>query len=228
MSTPYNAFHSKNRTQGRRPLTRDIPVSASYHAPRVRMSKDFEPESTFSLLERAREGDREAIERLVARHRPPLQRWASGRLPRWARDMVDTQDLVQETLFATFRKIETFRPERVGALQAYLRTAVLNRIRGELRRVGRRPTSEALDEEQADGGPSPLEEAIGREATDRYEAALARLRPDEQEAIIGRIELGYTYDEVAEALGKPSGDAARKAAERALVRLVEEMTRGAP
>ena len=142
--------------------------------------------------------------------------------------MVDTQDLVQETLFATFRKIETFRPERVGALQAYLRTAVLNRIRGELRRVGRRPTSEALDEEQADGGPSPLEEAIGREATDRYEAALARLRPDEQEAIIGRIELGYTYDELAEALGKPSGDAARKAAERALVRLVEEMTRGAP
>ena len=74
------------------PLTRDIPVSASYHAPRFRMSKDFQPESTFSLLERAREGDREAIELLVARHRPPLQRWASGRLPRWARDMVDTQE----------------------------------------------------------------------------------------------------------------------------------------
>jgi RNA polymerase sigma-70 factor (ECF subfamily) len=74
---------------------------------------------------------------------------------------------------------------------------------------------------------SPLEEAIGREATDRYEAALAALRPEEREAIIGRIELGYTYDELAEALGKPSGDAARKAAERALVRLVEEMTRGA-
>ena len=80
------------------------------------MSKDFEPESTFSLLERAREGDQEAVELLVARHRPPLQRWASGRLPRWARDMVDTQDLVQETLFRTVRNIETFRPQRVGAL----------------------------------------------------------------------------------------------------------------
>src|SRR5213592_4372362 len=192
------------------------------------MTKDLEPESTFSLLERARAGDRHAIEQLVARHRGPLKRWASGRLPRWARGMVETQDLVQETLFQTFKRIETFRPERVGALQAYLRQAVLNRIRDELRRVARRPAPDPLDENHVDPGPSPLEEAIGREATDRYEAALAALRSEDREAIIGRVELGYSYDELADALGKPSGDAARKAAERALVRLVEEMARGAP
>ena len=191
------------------------------------MTKDLEPESTFSLLERARAGDRHAIELLVERQRGPLQRWASGRLPRWARGMVDTPDIVQETLFQTFRRIEAFRPERVGALQAYLRQAVLNRIRDELRRVSRRPAVDPLQDEHIDPGPSPLEEAIGKEATERYEAALAALRHEEREAIIGRIELGYTYDELAEALGKPSGDAARKAAERALVRLVEEMTRGA-
>jgi len=192
------------------------------------MTREPGPESTFSLLERARGGDRQAIDRLVERHRGPLARWASGRLPRWARGMVDTQDVVQETLFQTFKRIEAFRPERVGALQAYLRQAVLNRIRDELRRVGRRPVTDALEDQHVDPGPSPLEEAIGREATDRYEAALATLRPEEQEAIVGRIELGFTYDELAEALGKPSADAARKAAERALVRLVEEMTRGAP
>jgi RNA polymerase sigma factor (sigma-70 family) len=191
------------------------------------MTDERQPESTFSLLERARAGDRHAIDRLVERHRGPLQRWASGRLPRWARGMIDTPDVVQETLFQTFRKIETFRPERVGALQAYLRQALLNRIRDELRRVARRPVTDALDDEHVDPGPSPLEETIGREATARYETALARLKPQEQEAIIGRIELGYTYDELAEALGKPTADAARKAAERALMRLVEEMTRGA-
>src|SRR5262245_60005294 len=129
------------------------------------MTKESEPESTFSLLERARSGDRHAIELLVARHRAPLQRWASGRLPQWARGMVETQDLVQETLSQTFRKIETFRPERVGALQAYLRQAVLNRIRDELRRVGRRPALNVLDDAHIDPGPSPLEEAIGKEAT---------------------------------------------------------------
>jgi RNA polymerase sigma-70 factor (ECF subfamily) len=72
---------------------------------------------------------------------------------------------------------------------------------------------------------SPLEEAIGREAVERYERALARLKPEERETIIAKVELGYSYDELAEALGKTTSDAARKAAQRALVRLAEEMKR---
>ena len=73
-------------------------------------------ESTFNLIERARAGDSEALDRLFARHRKPLQRWASGRLPKWARDIADTEDLVQETLLQTFKRIEGFEPRRVGAL----------------------------------------------------------------------------------------------------------------
>jgi RNA polymerase sigma-70 factor, ECF subfamily len=180
-------------------------------------------ESTFQLLERARAGDQEAVDRLFARCVGPLQRWASGRLPKWARDATDTDDLVQETLLQTFRRIDAFEPRGVGALQAYLRQAVLNRVRDELRRKGRRPDVTALDGWEIDAGLSPLEQAIGQETVDRYERALARLQPAERETIIARIELGYTYDELAEALGKPSADAARKAAQRALVRLVQEM-----
>lgn len=60
----------------------------------------------------------------------------------------------------------------------------------------------------------------------RYEAALARLEPEEREAIVGRIELGCPYAELAEALGKPSADAARMTVSRALLRLAEEMSRG--
>lgn len=183
-------------------------------------------ESTFSLIVRARAGDSEALDLLFARHRKPLQRWASGRLPMWARDIADTEDLVQETLFQTFKRIGDFEPRRVGALQAYLRQAVLNRIREELRRKGRKPDATDLDDIQVDSGQSPLEQAIGREAVDRYEEALARLKPEEREAIIARVEMGYTYEELAEALGKPTPDAARKAAQRALVRLAEEMKRG--
>ena len=183
-------------------------------------------ESTFSLIERARTGDTQALERLFARLRKPLQRWASGRLPTWARDISDTEDLVQETLLNTFRRIGDFEPRRVGALQAYLRQAVLNRIREELRRKGRRPHATDLDDIEIDIAESPLEQAIGREAVERYEQALARLKTEEREAIIGRVEMGYTYEELAEALGKPTPDAARKAAQRALVRLAEELKRG--
>lgn len=180
-------------------------------------------ESTFVLIHRARSGDQDALDRLFARHLKPLQRWASGRLPRWARDLASTDDLVQETLLQTFKRIEDFEPRGVGALQAYLRQAVLNRIRDELRRRGRKPQSVELDDLDVAGDSSPLEEAIGHEALEHYERALERLRPEDRDAIIARVELGLSYEELAEALGKPTPDAARKAAQRALVRLAEEM-----
>ena len=149
-----------------------------------------DPESTFHLIDRARAGDRAALERLFERHVKPLQRWARGRLPRWARDLADTDDLVQDTLIQTFKRIEGFEPRRVGALQAYLRQAVLNRIRDELRRKRRQPNVTELDGLELDTSKSPLEQAIGQEAVDRYERALERLKPEEREAIIARVEMG--------------------------------------
>jgi RNA polymerase sigma-70 factor (ECF subfamily) len=184
-------------------------------------------ESTFHLLERIRAGDAGALDTLVGRYLPRLRRWARGRLPRWARDLTDTDDLVQETLLRSFRQMERFEPRSEGALQAYLRQAVVNRIRDEVRRRRRSPDAVELDSQQADDSPSPLEAAIGREAVERYDTALSKLRAEEREAIIGRVELGLTYPELAEALGKPSAEAARKTAQRALVRLAEELKRSA-
>ena len=185
-----------------------------------------DPESTFHLIERARQGDTSALERLFDRHLAPLQRFARGRLPRWARDLSDTDDLVQDTLLRTFTRMESFEPRGVGALQAYLRQAVMNRMRDEIRRRGRQPAVTDLDGVDLPSEDSPLEDAIGREAAETYERALERLRPEEREAIIARVELGCSYDQLAEALGKPTPDAARKAAQRALLRLAEEMRRG--
>jgi len=184
-----------------------------------------ELDSTFNLLERARQGDSEAVERLFARHLKPLQRWASGRLPKWARDLADTDDLVQDTLLRTFKRMGDFEPRGSGSLQAYLRRAILNRLRDELRRKGRLPEVTGLENVIAEG-QSPIEETLGREVVAEYEEALGRLKPEEQEAVIGRIEMGYSYEELSRVLGKPSPDAARKAAQRALVRLAEEMKRG--
>jgi RNA polymerase sigma factor (sigma-70 family) len=182
-----------------------------------------EAESTFHLLERVRAGDDAALESLLARYMPRLRRWARGRLPRWARDVTDTDDLVQDTLLKSFRQMQRFEHHHEGALHAYLRQAVVNRIRDELRQKARTPGRDELDDEQADAGASPLEAAIGTQAMERYESALARLRSEDREAIIARVELGLSFQELAEALDKPSADAARKAAERALVRLAEEM-----
>ena len=180
-------------------------------------------ESTFTLLERARRGDVQAMDALFHRHLGPLQRWARGRLPNWARDMSDTDDLVQDALLRTFRQLEHFDSRGVGALHAYLRQAVVNRVRDELRRKGRQPDAVELADIDVRADQSPLEEAIGRETLEHYQAALERLRPEEREAIVARVEMAYSYEELAQVLGKPTPDAARKAAQRALVRLAEEM-----
>ena len=188
-------------------------------------------ETSLDLLRRAQAGDSEALNTLIARYLPRMRRWATGRLPAQARGMTDTQDLVQDTVAQAFRRIEGFDIRGEGALQAYLRQALLNQIRQEIRRASRRLPPGERDGDQAvadveDPGPSPLEEAIGTEALERYEQALARLRPEDREAIIARVELGLSHQEVAEAIGKPSANAARMAVERALARLLKEMNEG--
>jgi RNA polymerase sigma-70 factor (ECF subfamily) len=140
--------------------------------------------------------------------------------------MMDTDDLVQETVTRAVKRLDAFESRHEGALQAYLRQAVMNRIRDEVRRSKRSPAPTALPDNHADQTASPLDLAIGQEAVDRYEAALARLRPEDREAVVARIELDGTYQDVAVALGKPSADAARMAVSRALLRLAEEMSRG--
>ena len=180
-------------------------------------------DATADLLARAQAGDEEALNRLFERHIPLLKRWASGRLPRWARQVADTSDLVQETVIATLRNLPSFEARGDGALQAYLRHALINRVRNEIRRALIRPAAAEIDSRHPHDGTSPLEAAIGGQTLDRYEAALARLTEDEREAVITRVEFGLSYAEVAEALGKPSADAARMTVVRALVKLARGM-----
>ena len=179
--------------------------------------------STSDLLARARTGDADALNQLYARYLPLLRRWARGRLPGWTRDLRDTDDIVQETLVQTLRRIDDFSPRHEGALQAYLRQAVVNRVRDEVRRVGRRPVTAELSSDYEDSSQSPLDLAIGHEAASRYEAALQRLRPEDRELIVARVEMGNSYQQIASEHGKSSADAARMAVARALVRLAEEM-----
>jgi len=179
--------------------------------------------STADLLQRARHGDTDAVNELFSRYLPSLRRWARGRLPRWTRDVRDTDDVVQETLIQTLKHLGSFEPRHEGSLQAYLRQALVNRVRDEVRRVGRHAIPDAIAEDHPDVSASPLEEAIGREALDRYEAALHRLRPEEREVVIARVELGQSYQQIAAGHGRASADAARMAVSRALVRLAEEM-----
>lgn len=180
-------------------------------------------ETTIELLERVKVGDKAALDDLVERSVPPLRRWARGRLPQHARSLQETQDLVQNAVMRAIPRLKTFEALHPGALQAFLRQAVANEIIDEIRKVKRRPEPVAIADELPSHEPSPLEQAIGREGFERYETALARLKPADQEAIIARMELQQSYEEVALALAKPNANAARAAVKRAIERLLKEM-----
>jgi RNA polymerase sigma factor (sigma-70 family) len=166
-------------------------------------------ESSFDLIQRAQGGDDDALNSLLERYLPRLRRWARGRLPAYARDLGDTNDLIQEAAIGTFRN---------------LRTAVVNRIHDEVRRAGRRPPLDEISTALPTPQTSPLEHAIGQEALGRYERALAQLGDVEREAVIARIELGFSYEEVAALVGKSSAGAARVAISRALDKLARLMS----
>ena len=187
-----------------------------------------DPSSEQLLLDRVLEGSVSAINGFFLRYAPLLRRRMRGRLPLWARNGTSTSDLVQDVLHHTYRRLDWFESKHVSALRAYLRRALENRVRDELRRAVRR-----LEINRALAGQEPLrlfEDATpqyqrvrNKELWKRYRDGLKVLNDRERRLIVGRAELGYSYPQLAAVEGLPSADAARKALKRAVIRLIEAM-----
>lgn len=173
-------------------------------------------DSTAILIDRARGGDDTAREVLFARFLPIVRGWAHRRLPHRARDLAETDDLVQVTLLRALRRLDQFEAQREGAFLSYLRTILLNAVREEIRRSSRRGTRAELLDDLPDPRRSVVEQVAGRDNLDRYERALATLDEFTRHAVLLRIEFGYPYDQIATAIGSPSADAARMTVVRAL------------
>ena len=182
-------------------------------------------DSTLLILDRARQGDRAAALILLERAMPSVRRWARGRLPPAARADANTEDVVQDAVLRALPRISRFRHETVGGLQAYLRTIVMNRVRDLIRKSRRHGTSIAIDDHPLpDDDPSPLELAMRRQNVDRFLAALQRLKPQDRQLIIWRIELGWSVDDMALRLGKTTA-ATRMSIRRAIERLDAALAR---
>ena len=144
-------------------------------------------------------------------------------MPRGVRGRLDTDDLVQNAVMRAFERLDAFERRGHGSFLANLRTIVLNQIRDEARRLSTRSPHQELGEDLRGGGPSPLDAAIGSDFVRAYETTLPRLSAPQRQAVVLRLEMGYGYDEIAEALGNASPNAARMMVVRALVRLSREM-----
>jgi RNA polymerase sigma-70 factor (ECF subfamily) len=171
---------------------------------------------TEQLLRRIRNGEPAARQALYERCLPLLQRWAHGRLPARARDIADTEDLVQVTLLRALNHLEEFESSSSGSFLAYLRQILLNEVRAELRKRQRHIEKVDIESlELADETASVVEHLVGQERLRAYERALATLDRSDQELIVMRLEFGLSYQEIAlEAAATP--DAVRMRVARAL------------
>jgi len=188
------------------------------------MSLDLE--STATLLNRIRSGDDAARERLCRIYLPLLTQWAHGRLPVFARDMSETDDLVQSSLISALNKLDSFKPMHEGAFLAYLRKILLNNIRLEIRKqTNNMDKTQFKDHNEAQNGQSSqLEMAVGHELVEKYEMALTQMDQTSRQAVILRVEFGYTFSEVSVAMNLSSANAARMKISRALLKLARKMS----
>lgn len=183
-------------------------------------------DSTAHLIDLYRSGHPRAREDLFARCLPLLRHWAHGRLPGYARELADTNDLVQVTLIRALNRLDDFGSRGQGSFLAYLRTILLNTVRDEIRRSGRSGPCQTLhDDRHVDQAPSQVEQLVGAEEMARYEAALADLPQAQQEVLILRIEFGLSFPEIALETGR-TADAARMLFRRGHARLAEALDHG--
>jgi len=176
------------------------------------------------LIQRAQRGERRAVEELFTLELPRLRRWARRAVPTSAQQRGTADDLIQEVLIKALRGLRHFSPRDGASFQAYLRRALVNIVRDELRAVARAPLIMPLDELERSYTPSQLDRAIGRQAYARYRAALARLTPRARQAVVARLEHGASYQKVAGRIGCPNALAARAVVGRAVDRIIVLMT----
>jgi RNA polymerase sigma factor (sigma-70 family) len=179
--------------------------------------------STVDLVVRARLGDENAWRELVARYEGPLRRSVRGRLPRAARGLTDTDDMMQEATLNVLRRLPLIELRFPGALLAYLRRSVQNRLVDERRRVARTAPKTPLLDEHAAPQASPLEHTLDRDRRRRFRAGLSTLSPRDRRALVMRLDAGASYETIAAALGCPTPNAARVTVGRALHRMAEQM-----
>jgi DNA-directed RNA polymerase specialized sigma24 family protein len=176
--------------------------------------------NTLDLLQRLTAGEQGAVDALVDRSLAVFGLWARRRIPSWAVGRIDVIAVVRAAVLDAVPRLRTVETSSAGALQAVLRDAVRDRLEQELLALAAEVPHAARESQLT---ASVLEQSAGRENLARYERALAALATPDREAIIGRLELGQSYEELATAMGQADAAAARLRVTNAVARLVEEM-----
>jgi len=178
------------------------------------------PESiqTEQLLKNAREGDADAVNRLLERHRAALRRMVKMRLDYKIQQRVDVSDVVQDVLFEANRRLRDYLANPAMAFHLWIRQIAKDRIIDAHRRhrvsakrsVDReQPMAPVMDDRSSlqlaaqvvDPQLTPGEAVAQQEMARHVEQAISQLGDQDCEIIIMRHYEHLTNQEVAQSLG---------------------------
>ncbi|MGH2807134.1 MAG: RNA polymerase sigma factor [Actinomycetota bacterium] len=171
------------------------------------------------LAERARNGDVDAYESLVARYQQIAHRVAYL----ITRSSSDADDAAQEAFVKAYYALDRFRSG--ASFKPWLLTIVSNEARNRRRSSTRRlelAERAASVRPSGDAAPSPEVAAIATEERRMLLDAVDRLREQDRLVVIYRYFLDLSEQEMAEILDCPRGTVKSRLS-RALARLKEEL-----
>lgn len=172
------------------------PVSPA--APPERATESVDGGDDTTLIQRVQQGESDAFDQLVRRH----MRRAYAVAYRVVQHREDAEDLVQEGFMAALRNIDRFELGRPFA--PWLHRIIVNRALSA-RRSRAFQLTDALPEQRAAAGTSPLTLALRGEVMERFRATLADL-PERQRLVIQLHDVdGFSADEIGEQLGVAAG-----------------------
>jgi RNA polymerase sigma-70 factor (ECF subfamily) len=196
------------------------------------------PDSTETrgLLEQVSQGDRQALDRLLERHRPGLQTFIEARLGPRLRTRLDPSDVVQDALLDAVRRMDDFLERRPMPFRLWVRKTAYERLlnyrRDHQKRARRSVHREVPLPERSSlllarpllaRGHSPSELVAVRELAERVSRAVAGLAEADREILLMRHVEELPYEEIA-CLLEIEPPAARKRYGRALIRLQKVLT----
>ena len=176
-------------------------------------------ESESKLVAKAVAGDRVAIQQLLMTHMAAISRFAAHRLPASARDVVDPEDIVQQTFTEAFRSVSRFRPQEDASFLSWLiaiaEHKVMDTVKG-LQRQKRGGTRQRIRQAAATdthsvadlvnllsgGGHTPSHSVAGHEAIQAVQHAIGELPQEYQQAVQLRLLEGKSLDETAELMNR--------------------------
>jgi RNA polymerase sigma-70 factor (ECF subfamily) len=175
-------------------------------------------EQTELLLGAARDGDPDAVNRLLEKHRKPIRRMVELRLDRKVQQRVDVSDVVQDVMIEASGRLEKYLSDPSMAFHLWLRQIAWDRIIDTYRRH-RVSAKRNMDREQpiaaqaspdqstlelaiqlCDPGLTPAAAATRREIASRVEQAIDKMNEQDREIILMRHYEHLSNLEIAEAL----------------------------